>query len=69
MIENIEYSSMIITSLYDLDEIVKQFIPWGKQEPKAKRIYFTITNDEGELCIKYISMKKIKKMRDIFTHL
>ena len=50
MIENIEYSSMIITSLYDLDEMVKQFIPWGNQEPKAKRIYFTITNDEGELC-------------------
>ena len=25
MIENIEYSSMIITSLYDLDEMVKQF--------------------------------------------
>lgn len=72
MIENIEYSSMIITSLYDLDEMVKQFIPWGNQEPKAKRIYFTITNDEGELCIKYISKEeyeKIKKMRNIFTHL
>ena len=31
MIENIEYSNMIITSLYDLDEMVKQFIPWGNQ--------------------------------------
>ena len=58
MIENIEYSSMIITSLYDLDEMVKQFIPWGNQEPKAKRIYFTTTNDEGELCIKYISKEE-----------
>ena len=64
MIENIEYSSMIITSLYDLDEMVKQFIPWGNQEPKAKRIYFTITNDEGELCIKHISKEEYEKNKE-----
>ena len=64
MIENIEYSSMIITSLYDLDEMVKQFIPWGNQEPKAKRIYFTTTNDEGELCIKYISKEEYEKNKE-----
>ena len=65
MIENIEYSSMIITSLYDLDEMVKQFIPWGNQEPKAKRIYFTITNnDEGELCIEYISKEEYEKNKE-----
>ena len=68
MIENIEYSSMIITSLYDLDEMVKQFIPWGNQEPKAKRIYFTITNDEGELCIKYISKEEYKKNKEDEEH-
>ena len=64
MIENIEYSSMIITSLYDLDEMVKQFIPWGNQEPKAKRIYFTITNDEGELCTKHISKEEYEKNKE-----
>lgn len=66
MIENIEYSSMIITSLYDLDEMVKQFIPWGNQEPKAKRIYFTITNDEGELCISKEEYKKNKEDEGYF---
>lgn len=64
MIENIEYSSMIITSLYDLDEMVKQFIPWGNQEPKAKRIYFTTTNDEGELCTKHISKEEYEKNKE-----
>jgi len=64
MIENIEYSNMIITSLYDLDEMVKQFIPWENQEPKAKRIYFTITNDEDELCIKYISKEEYEKNKE-----
>lgn len=68
MIENIEYSSMIITSLYDLDEMVKQFIPWGNQEPKAKRIYFTITNDEGELCIKHISKEEYEKNKEDEEH-
>lgn len=66
MIENIEYSSMIITSLYDLDEMVKQFIPWGNQEPKAKRIYFTITNDEGELCISKEEYEKNKEDEGYF---
>ncbi len=66
MIENIEYSSMIITSLYDLDEMVKQFIPWGNQEPKAKRIYFTITNDEGELCISKEEYEKNKENEGYF---
>ncbi len=64
MIENIEYSSMIITSLYDLDEMVKQFIPWGNKEPKAKRIYFTTTNDEGELCTKHISKEEYEKNKE-----
>ena len=64
MIENIEYSSMIITSLYDLDEMVKQFIPCGNQEPKAKRIYFTTTNDEGELCTKHISKEEYEKNKE-----
>ena len=66
MIENIEYSSMIITSLYDLDEMVKQFIPWGNQEPKAKRIYFTTTNDEGELCISKEEYEKNKEDEGYF---
>ena len=66
MIENIEYSSMIITSLYDLDEMVKQFIPWGNQEPKAKRIYFIITNDEGELCISKEEYEKNKEDEGYF---